>query len=246
MSPEFTQKPLTLLAATGGCAAKLGPGDLSRLLKSVNFRDPAGTQEILRREDVGTFPLGPFSLLLQSIDIIAPISDDPHTFGGVAAANALSDIYAKGGQPITGLIALAFPPAEVLDQTAAAIVQGAADKLAEARARVVGGHTVVSRELLAGVSVAGIAGRIVSNVGAQSGDSIILTKPIGVGIISTAQKLVHGGSVLNGFSPDAQLQAEQAMLTLNAHASEVLTEPGVHACTDVTGFGLVGHLLEVC
>ena len=189
--------------------------------------------------DAGVYRLNDDCALVQSVDFFTPIVDDPATFGRIAAANALSDLYAMGAKPLTALNLVGFPSClerEVL----VAILRGGAEKLAEAGAVLVGGHTVEDDEPKYGLAVTGLVdpARLVSTVGARPGDRLILTKPLGTGILATALK----GEVI------AEAQMAEAILgmeTLNRAASEAMLEVGVHACTDITGFGLLGHALEM-
>jgi len=177
--------------------------------------------------------------IAQSVDVLPPVVDDPRTFGRIAAANALSDLYAMGAKPLTALNFLALPDALDPD-VPKAILAGGLEKLAEAGAAVIGGHTIDDPELKYGVSVTGTVHpeRIVRNSGARPGDTLILTKPIGTGVISTAIKV-------GMCSQDHAQAAAESMATLNKAAAEAMLATRPHACTDVTGFGLVGHLLEI-
>jgi selenide,water dikinase len=237
--------PLSVLASSsGGCAAKIGPGQLANILARVDFHNAGANGTIIRREDVGVLRLGS-SYLVQSVDMIAPITDDPYVFGAIAAAHALSDIYAKSADPVSGLITLALPSAIVSEVVASTIVQGVADKLVNAGATVLGGHTLESRDLFVGVSVTGTTDRIIPNGPAEVGDVLILTKPLGVGLIATALRLSNSGENIAAFSKTLQLSSEQVMLGTNAGVANALRATRVHASTDVSGFGLIGHLLEM-
>lgn len=182
--------------------------------------------------------------LVQTVDIFTPVVDDAYDFGQIAAANALSDIYAMGGRPVTALNIAAFPrqtlPFEILSE----ILRGGVDKVREADALVVGGHTVENAEPLYGLSVTGLVhpDRITTNAGAKPGDVLVLTKALGTGIISTAIKR-------EACSPEIAQAAIDSMKTLNRAACEAMLEAGVglsvHACTDITGFGLLGHAAEM-
>lgn len=178
--------------------------------------------------------------LVQTVDFITPIVDDPYTFGAIAAANALSDIYAMGARPVTALNLAAFPvrslPLQILEE----ILRGAAETVTEAGATTVGGHTIDDPDPKFGLAVTGLAhpDRIVRKAGGRPGDALILTKPLGTGILTTAldRRLIG--------EEDLQ-EAVRTMRALNRTAAEVMVEVGVHACTDVTGFGLLGHLHEL-
>ena len=186
------------------------------------------------------YRLTPDIALVQTIDYITPLVDDPYQFGQIAAANSISDVYAMGGQPLLALNVVAFPtgalPMEVLGE----ILRGGADKASEADVRIIGGHSVDDPEPKYGLAVTGIVhpDRIVRNSTARVGDRLILTKPLGMGIVSTAIKR-------EAASADLIAQAVAVMTTLNKQAAHAATAIGVHACTDVTGFGLLGHLHEM-
>ena len=179
--------------------------------------------------------------LVQTVDFFTPIVDDPYIYGQIAAANALSDVYAMGGRPLTALAIAGFPKKGLDIDIIAAIFQGGYDKLGEAGVALLGGHTVQDEEIKFGYAVTGAIdpSRILTNAGAQVGDALILTKPIGTGVIGTAIKF-------NRVSPEIVDEAIASMRTLNSAAASVLTRfTGVHACTDITGFGLIGHATEM-
>jgi selenide,water dikinase len=179
--------------------------------------------------------------LVQTVDFFTPIVDDPYIYGQIAAANALSDVYAMGGRPLTALAIAGFPDDGLEPEEIAAIFKGGFDKLHEAGTALLGGHTVKDKEIKFGYAVTGAADpkRVLTNGGAQPGDALILTKPLGTGIIGTAIKFGRA-------TPTLVEEAVAAMRTLNRAAAEALaTVDGVHACTDVTGFGLVGHGIEM-
>ncbi len=178
--------------------------------------------------------------LVQTVDFITPIVDDPYTFGAIAAANALSDIYAMGARPITAMNLAAFPVRSLSLEILEAILRGAAETVTEAGASLVGGHTIDDPDPKFGLAVAGLAhpDRIVSKAGGRPGDALILTKPLGTGILTTAlDRRLIGEEDLRG--------AVTTMRSLNRPAAEAMVEVGVHACTDITGFGLLGHLHEL-
>ena len=181
------------------------------------------------------------SALVQTVDFFTPIVDDPYLYGQIAAANALSDVYAMGGEPRTALAIAAFPKQGLEPETIRAIFAGGFDKLREAGAALLGGHTVQDTEIKFGYAITGAVdpSRILTNAGARPEDVLILTKPIGTGVIGTAIKFQR--------APDALVhEAVQSMTTLNRAAADVLRRAsGVHACTDVTGFGLIGHACEM-
>jgi selenide,water dikinase len=201
--------------------------------------DPNLLSSMIPNADAGVYRLSDDCALVQSVDFFTPIVDDPATFGRIAAANALSDLYAMGAKPLTALNLVGFPSC-LEHEVLVAILKGGAEKLAEAGAVLVGGHTVEDDEPKYGLAVTGLVdpARLVSTVGARPGDQLILTKPLGTGILATALK----GEVLD----EAQMgEAIRGMEMLNRAASEAMLEVGVHACTDITGFGLLGHSLEM-
>ena len=183
------------------------------------------------------------SALVQTVDFFTPVVDDPATYGAIAAANALSDVYAMGGRPLTALAVAGFPKDDVDEATIRAIFLGGLRKLGEAGVALLGGHTVQDREVKFGYAVTGVVapGAVWRNSGARPGDALFLTKPIGTGVVATAIKFERAGR-------EAEDAAVEVMLTLNRAAAEALmTLPAgsVHACTDVTGFGLIGHATEM-
>jgi selenide,water dikinase len=194
-------------------------------------------------DDAGVYKWDETRALVQTVDFFTPIVDDPYTFGQIAAANALSDVYAMGGEPLTALAIAAFPAEAVEDRIVAEVFKGGFDKLREAGVSLLGGHTVKDKEIKFGYAVTGVVdpARMLTNAGARPGDVVVLTKPIGTGVIATALK--------HGRAPQAALDAAvSSMVTLNRAAAAVLqAQPAgvVHACTDVTGFGLLGHAQEL-
>ncbi len=190
-------------------------------------------------DDAAIYKLSDDLALVQTVDFFPPIVDDPFAFGEIAAANAVSDVYAMGGRPLLALNIAAFPvdmPPEILGE----VMKGAASKAAEAGTLIVGGHTLDDQEPKFGMAVTGLVepGRHVANSGARPGDKLVITKPIGTGIITTAGK--QGKA-----APETLALAVESMSALNHGASHAMVEVGVNACVDVTGFGLVGHLLEI-
>lgn len=190
-------------------------------------------------DDAGVYKLTPECALVQTVDFFTPIVDDPYTFGAIAAANSLSDVYAMGGRPVTALSILAYPgkgDLEALEQ----ILRGGAEKIHEAECSVVGGHSVNDDEVKFGYSVTGVVhpDRVWANAGARAGDALIFTKKLGTGVISTALK--------RGLAAEEHVEASIAqMLTLNRAACEAMLPYEVHGCTDVTGFGFIGHAREM-
>jgi selenide,water dikinase len=190
-------------------------------------------------DDAGVFRLSEDSAIVQTLDFLTPVADDPYEFGQIAAANSLSDVYAMGATPITVMNIVCFPSCDLETGILPRILEGGLDKIKESGATLVGGHSVDDPEIKYGLSVTGIVhpDQVWSNSRAKTGDAVILTKPIGTGIIATA---VKGGLA----SEDQVKQAVKTMSTLNKHAAQIAKDFHVHACTDVTGFGLGGHLIE--
>lgn len=193
-----------------------------------------------RAEDAGVYKLSDDLAIIQTVDFFTPIVDDPYTFGQVAVANALSDVYAMGGKPLTAMNIVCFPIKSMDISVLREILAGGLDKMREAGVVLVGGHSVEDKELKYGLSVTGIIhpAKMVLNSGARVGDKLILTKPLGTGIINTA---IKGDMVDEGMVS----RVVNCMVTLNNRASELMMYTGVNACTDVTGFGFLGHACEM-
>jgi len=232
---------LTTLVRCAGCAAKLNARALGELLHGL----PPGLRENLlvgieTSDDAGVYRLTDDLALVQTVDFFPPIVDDPYTFGQIAAANALSDIYAMGGKPLTGLNIAAFPTKGVSPSVLVDILRGGLDKLTEAGAALVGGHTIQDEEIKYGVAVTGVVhpSKVVTNAAAQPGDVLVLTKRLGTGLIASAAKAEM-------VSAETLAEAIESMRTLNRAAAEAMCEVGVHAATDVTGFGLIGHASQM-
>ncbi len=232
---------LTQQVKAGGCASKLAPVSLAAVLSRLPKQsDPNLLVGFDTSDDAGIYRISPDLALVQTVDFFTPLVDDPFTFGQIAATNALSDVYAMGGQPVTALSIVCFPQdgdLDILEQ----IMRGGMATMAEADCIVVGGHSVRDTEIKFGYAVTGLIHpeRVYTNTGAVSGDVLILTKPIGTGVITTALK--------RGLAqPNWVKNAVRSMTTLNRAASAVVTgAAGVHAMTDVTGFGLMGHGREL-
>ncbi|MBW8351082.1 selenide, water dikinase SelD [Bacillus sp. IITD106] len=233
---------LTSLSSKGGCGCKIGPADLAEVIRML----PPATQNhnllvgLDTSDDAGVYKLNDDLAIVQTLDFFTPIVDDPYSFGQVAAANAISDIYAMGGKPLTALNIVAFPIASLDKSILAEILRGAADKLQEAGATLVGGHSIDDKEPKFGLAVTGLVhpDKVRTNADAKPGDKLILTKPIGVGILTSSLKK----GLLN---QDEIERVTKVMTTLNKRAAETMEPFDVHACTDVTGFGLLGHSLEM-
>jgi len=272
--PEVKAIRLTETVKAGGCASKLSPAVLDKVLgKLPRQHDPNVLVGFDHADDAGVYKIDPGTALVQTVDFFTPIVDDPYTFGQIAATNSLSDVYAMGGRPITALALVCFPAngeLEILEQ----ILAGGLSKMMEASCTVVGGHSIRDEETKFGYSVTGLIdpSRIFTNGGAQPGDRLLFTKSLGTGVISTAIK--------NGTAKQSWIDAAvRSMTTLNKTAAEVITvfcatatdhvaagsEPAlspakgpaqtehssaaldlpIHSLTDVTGFGLIGHAREM-
>ncbi|MBU0765489.1 MAG: selenide, water dikinase SelD [Bacteroidetes bacterium] len=238
---DLSDIKLTHFTAGLGCACKLRPQALEKILADLPVPQDAnilvGTETA---DDAAVYRLNDHTAIVQTVDFFTPIADDPYHFGAIAAANALSDIYAMGGKPLFALNIVGFPsnrlPMEILKQ----ILRGAHDKAKEAGVSIIGGHTVDDTEPKYGMAVTGVIDpkRILTNSNARPGDAIILTKPVGTGIITTAVK--------RGLTDDKTInRTVSVMSTLNKQAAAVMNRFPVNACTDVTGFGLLGHLKEM-
>ncbi len=202
--------------------------------------DPRVLVDFRTADDAGVFAWESGPALVQTVDFFTPIVDDPYLYGQIAAANSLSDVYAMGGRPLTALAIAAFPEEGLDTATIRQIFKGGVDVLREAGVALLGGHTVRDREIKFGYAVTGAVdpARMWTNAGAKPGDVLFLTKPIGTGIVGTAIKF--------GRAPEALVaQAVASMRTLNRAAAEALAGLAVHACTDITGFGLIGHSCEM-
>lgn len=221
--------------------SKLGPTQLADVLRQLpRSANPSLLVGFETSDDAGVFRLSDGQALVQTVDFFTPIVDDPYAYGQIAAANALSDVYAMGGQPLTVLNIACFSPSAAPAEVWAAVLKGAYDKTTEAGAVVLGGHSVEDDEPKFGMAVTGLVdpSRMFANTEARVGDAIWLTKPLGTGIVTTAAK--------NDQCPPESLEAAiQAMSHLNREASELGLAAGVRCATDITGFGLAGHLFNV-
>lgn len=231
---------LTKLAQCAGCGAKVGAGTLAQLLSGIRVhQDPNLLVGFDKSDDAAVYRISDTLALVQTIDFFPPIADDPYLYGQIAAANALSDIYAMGGEPKLALNVMCVP--EKMDQgTVHEILRGGYDKVYEAGALIAGGHSIFDDEPKYGLSVTGFVDpeKILTNSGAREGDVLILTKPLGIGVITSGIKV-------DLCSADTVQRAYTQMAALNKDARDVMVQFRVHACTDVTGFGLLGHGLEM-
>jgi selenide,water dikinase len=232
---------LTTLVENAGCASKIGQEDLKRALSGLpRMFDPRVLVSSDTCDDAGVYRLTPRTALVQSVDVFTPVVDDPYAFGEIAAANSVSDIYAMGGRPLTALSIIAFPIERLSPRIMNRMLQGGIDKLREAGVALLGGHSIKDREIKLGFAVTGVVDprRMTVNSKARPGDVLVLTKPLGTGTLSFARQI--------GRAPaDGLAQAERSMRELNRAAAEVMTAFGVTTATDITGFGLAGHLGEI-
>ncbi len=231
---------LTKLAKCAGCGAKVGAGVLAKLLDGIKVhRDENLLVGFDKSDDASVYKLTDELAIVQTVDFFPPIADDPYTFGQIAATNALSDVYAMGGEPKLALNIMCVPkdmPKEAVHQ----MLRGGYDKVYEAGALITGGHSILDDEPKYGLCVTGFVhpDRVLTNSGAKVGDVLLFTKPIGIGILTTAAKADMA-------SEEGKELALRMMTTLNKSARDAMVKYRVHACTDVTGFGMLGHLCEM-
>ncbi len=237
---------LTHLVKCAGCASKIGPAQLVRALTELNLtQDDRMLVGFATGDDAGVIKMSDDLAIIQTVDFFTPIVDDPYLYGQIAAANSLSDVYAMGGIPLTAMNILCYPISTREPNELGLILKGGADKITEAGAMLVGGHSVDVSEPKYGLSVTGTAhpDHIATNAGARPGDIVVLTKPLGTGIITTAQKF-------DECPPEEFNSAVASMAKLNAGAADAMREigidaNGIHAATDITGFSLMGHLFHL-
>ena len=236
-------KRLTEMTTSGGWAAKIGPEVLASVLSQLPKNDNSNLENLLvgidTADDAAVYKLNDEMALIQTLDFFTPMVDDPYVFGQVAAANSLSDVYAMGGNPIVAMNIVCFPSCHDMD-VLAKIMKGGFDKVRESGALLVGGHTVDDKEPKYGLSVSGIAhpNKILSNANSKVGDVLILTKPLGLGILNTAIKA-------NLIKKDTENKVIEVMTHLNKYAAMSFNKIQVNSVTDITGFGLLGHALEM-
>jgi selenide, water dikinase len=232
---------LTQLVEKAGCASKIDQAFLKDVLKDLpSSDDPRVLVGMPAGDDAGVYEMGDGMSLVQTVDVFTPSVDDPYQFGQVAAANSLSDVYAMGGSPITALSVIGFPVRKVPDQIMSEILRGGIDKMKEAGVPVVGGHSINDDQIKAGFAVTGFieTEKVATNANAQVNDVLILTKALGTGIVAFAKQIDRAQT-------DSVAQAVDSMTSLNKTAAELMIQHGAHACTDVTGFSLMGHLSEM-
>ncbi len=231
---------LTKLAKCAGCGAKVGAGVLAQLLDGIRVHnDPNLLVGFDKSDDASVYRVSDELALVQTVDFFPPIADDPYLFGQIAATNALSDVYAMGGEPKLALNLMCVPkdmPSDAVHQ----MLRGGYDKVYEAGCLITGGHSIFDDEPKYGLAVTGFVhpDRVLTNSGAREGDVLLLTKPLGIGVLTTA----HKGELA---SQEGIELAYRLMTTLNKPARDAMVKYRVHACTDVTGFALLGHLLEM-
>lgn len=231
---------LTKLAKCAGCGAKVGAGVLAELLEDIKVhQDPNLLVGFERSDDASVYKISDELAIVQTVDFFPPIADDPYTFGAIAATNALSDIYAMGAEPKLALNIMAVPE-DMPKHAVHEILRGGYDKVYEAGALITGGHSIYDEEPKYGLSVTGFVhpDKVLTNSGAKPGDVLLFTKPLGIGVLTSAMKAQL-------VSEETERLAYQLMTTLNKSARDAMSRFDVHACTDVTGFGLMGHLLEM-
>lgn len=232
---------LTKLVKNAGCASKIPPAELAAILTRLpQVSDPRLLVGAATADDAGIFQVSDDLCLVQTVDVFTPSVDDPYTFGKIAACNSLSDVYAMGGTPLTALSIIGYPIHTLDSEWMYQILKGGMDALAEAGVVLAGGHSINDEEIKFGFAVTGrIDPRaMVTNAGAKPGDVLILTRPVGTGIIAFASQIGRA-------SEHARQTAATCMSTSNKAAANVMVEMGAHACTDITGFGLLGHLFHI-
>ena len=231
---------LTKLASCAGCGAKVGAGVLAQLLEGLQVHwDPNLLVGFDKSDDASVYKVSEDLALVQTVDFFPPIADDPYLFGRIAATNALSDVYAMGGEPKLCLNVMAIPesmPREAVHD----LLRGGYDAVYEAGALITGGHTILDDEPKYGLAVTGFVhpDKVLTNSGAKPGDVLLFTKPIGIGVLTTAAKADMA-------SEEGIRMAEKMMTTLNKAPRDAMVKYRVHACTDVTGFGMLGHTYEM-
>jgi selenide, water dikinase len=240
--PSGTPVSLTSLATGAGCGCKLPAADLLAVVRDLpRPKDRRVLVSTVTGDDAAVLRLSDELALVQTVDFFTPLVDDPYDFGRIAAANALSDVYAMGGTPLSALNIVAFPLARLGGEVLAAVLRGGLDVVASAGASIVGGHSIEDAEPKYGLAVTGTVNPAltITNAGAHPGDAIVLSKPIGTGAVVAARK--------RGAADDDILQrAVATMVQLNDQAAQAALRAGAHAMTDVTGFGLLGHLHNLC
>jgi selenide,water dikinase len=238
---DISRLKLTQLVRNAGCASKIAPADLEIVLRRLpEVKDPAVISGLAAADDAAIYRIAGNLCLVQTVDVFTPCVDDPRLFGRICAANCLSDVYAMGGEPRTALSILAFPSETLDGEIMYQMLTGAMETLAEAGVALVGGHSLKDDEIKLGFAITGVIDPAVAAAleKPRAGDTLVLTKPLGTGVLAFCQQL--------GRAPGAGMAAaESSMATLNRAAAEAMKAAGASACTDVTGFGLLGHLIRM-
>ncbi|MGO8676516.1 MAG: selenide, water dikinase SelD [Limisphaerales bacterium] len=238
---DFSKLQLTRLVRNPGCASKIAPADLEAVLARLpEVKDPAVISGLAAADDAAVYRIAENLCLVQTVDVFTPCVDDPHLFGRICAANCLSDIYAMGGEPRTALSILAFPSETLDGEIMYRMLAGAMETLGQAGVALVGGHSIKDDEIKLGFAVTGIIDPAVAAALAapHPGDLLVLTKPLGTGVLAFCRQVGRENAA-------GSAAAQVAMATLNRAAAQAMKEAGASACTDVTGFGLFGHLLRL-
>jgi selenide, water dikinase len=238
---DLDQIKLTSLVRNAGCASKIAPADLEAVLNRLPaVRDPAVISGLAAADDAAIYRISPDLCLVQTVDVFTPCVDDPRLFGRICAANCLSDIYAMGGDPRTALSILAFPSETMPGELMYRMLSGAMETLGEAGVALIGGHSIKDDEMKLGFAITGVIDPTVAAALDKPcvGDALVLTKPLGTGVLAFAQQVGRG-------HPQGAAAAAESMAMLNRAAAESMREAGASACTDVTGFGLFGHLVRM-
>jgi len=238
---DFSQLKLTSLVRNAGCASKISPADLEAVLKRLpEVKDPAVISGLAAADDAAIYRIADNLCLVQTVDVFTPCVDDPHLFGRICAANCLSDIYAMGGDPRTALSILAFPSETLDGEIMYRMLAGAMETLAEAGVALVGGHSIKDDEIKLGFAITGLIDPAVAAAleTPRAGDVLVLTKPLGTGVLAFCEQVGRGNA-------EGMAAAAGSMATLNKAAAEAMKAAGASACTDITGFGLFGHLMRM-
>ncbi len=238
---DLSQLKLTSLVRNAGCASKISPADLEAVLTRLPaVNDPAVISGLAAADDAAIYRIADNLCLVQTVDVFTPCVDDPHLFGRICAANCLSDIYAMGGEPRTALSILAFPSETLDGEIMYRMLAGAMETLGQAGVALVGGHSIKDDEIKLGFAITGLIDPAVAAAleTPQAGDALVLTKPLGTGVLAFCEQVGRG-------NPAGMAAAASAMATLNKSAAEAMKAAGASACTDVTGFGLFGHLIRM-
>ena len=238
---DFSQLKLTSLVRNAGCASKISPADLEAVLTRLPaVNDPAVISGLAAADDAAIYRIADNLCLVQTVDVFTPCVDDPHLFGRICAANCLSDIYAMGGEPRTALSILAFPSETLDGEIMYRMLAGAMETLGQAGVALVGGHSIKDDEIKLGFAITGLIDPAVAAAleTPHAGDVLVLTKPLGTGVLAFCEQIGRGNEA-------GMAAAAASMATLNKAAAEAMKAAGASACTDVTGFGLFGHLLRM-